>query len=245
MNNNDSFGRKVENFLTGKGFYIVLLACVCVIGISAWSLINAGVFSTDDSPVIDIDAPDVGNNSVNNVKDKINSTIIEDDENDVSVNGTEDDISSVNSSNEEEDTVETAAELTFVKPLEGEVSYGYSPDELIFNPTMSDWRVHTGIDFLADEGAEVCAVADGTVKEIYTDDLMGTTMVIDHGNGIVSIYSNLAEETAVMSGETVKAGDVIGTVGNTAIGESKQESHLHFSMKKDDEYCDPFEYIPQ
>ena len=39
----------------------------------------------------------------------------------------------------------------------------------------------------------VLAAADGTVSDIYADDLLGTTVVISHGGGIESVYSNLAE----------------------------------------------------
>ena len=108
---------------------------------------------------------------------------------------------------------------------------------------MADWRVHTGVDFAADLGEPVSAAGDGTVKKIYSDDLFGTTVIVDHGNGVCSIYSNRAATPAVSEGDTVSLGDTIGAVGDTAIGETGEVSHLHFAMEKDGARCDPFDYI--
>ena len=47
------------------------------------------------------------------------------------------------------------------------------------------------------------AAADGTVSDIYADDLLGTTVVISHGGGIESVYSNLAELPTVTVGQSV------------------------------------------
>ena len=58
---------------------------------------------------------------------------------------------------------------------------------------MKDYRTHSGVDIVGEEGAEVLAYTAGTVKEIYDDVLMGRTVVIEHEYGLVSYYMNLAE----------------------------------------------------
>ncbi len=112
-------------------------------------------------------------------------------------------------------------------------------------PCGGDWRVHDGVDIAADLGTQVRAPAGGTVSDFYTDDLMGTTVVILHADGVMSTCSNLAAPVAVEIGDTVLTGDIIGTVGRTAIAESEEASHIHLSMTKDGVSVDPLEYLPQ
>jgi murein DD-endopeptidase MepM/ murein hydrolase activator NlpD len=95
---------------------------------------------------------------------------------------------------------------------------------------MADWRTHAAIDIAAEIGTTVIAAASGTVKSVYSDDLYGTTVTIDHGGGLVSLYANLAALPAVSEGEYVGVGDVIGSVGATAIAEAGDVTHLHFAM---------------
>ena len=234
--------KKLENFIMGKGFYIVLGACVLVIAISAVSLIRAGVFSPEaDAPEIVTGNINAGNDTPSEPEVPTSSDGEKDDP--VSVFN-EADSEPVSSPDDVQDTppAQTAADV-FAAPVSGEVACGYSSDELIYSKTMADWRVHTGVDFAADLGEPVSAAGDGTVKKIYSDDLFGTTVIVDHGNGVCSIYSNLAATPAVSEGDTVSLGDTIGAVGDTAIGETGEVSHLHFAMEKDGARCDPFDYI--
>ncbi len=90
----------------------------------------------------------------------------------------------------------------------------------------------------------VVAAGDGEVVSVTQDDLYGTTVVIDHGSGIKTQYSNLADTPTVSPGDKVKGGDVIGSVGKTAICEIGQGSHMHFAMSRDGASVDPTTYIP-
>lgn len=91
---------------------------------------------------------------------------------------------------------------------------------------------------------EMTAASDGTVESITQDDLYGTTVTIDHGNGLKSTYSNLADKPTVKQGDSVGAGDVIGSVGATALCEVGQGSHVHIAMSKDGNSVDPTKYLP-
>ena len=63
--------------------------------------------------------------------------------------------------------------------------------ELLYDQTMADWRTHNGIDVQAEEGAAVKTAADGTVLSVTSDELMGTTVVIQHSGGYTTQYSSL------------------------------------------------------
>lgn len=136
------------------------------------------------------------------------------------------------------------APLVYTWPVRGEVLRGHSGDTLVYDETMGDWRVHAGVDIAADPGTNVFAAADGTVTAVDQHDLMGTTVVIDHGQGMVSRYSNLQAVPTVGVGDKVYTGTVIGAVGRTAIAESKAAAHLHFVMTRNGEPVDPLEYLP-
>ena len=143
------------------------------------------------------------------------------------------------------DTTPVVAEAPrlIVAPLEGEVVAAFSVSELQYDPTFEDWRIHDGVDIAAALGSAVLSASSGTVQSVTEDALMGVTVVIDHENGYQTTYCNLAENPAVMAGDAVSAGTVIGVVGDTALAESKRDSHLHFSVTKDGDVVDPNEYL--
>ncbi len=127
----------------------------------------------------------------------------------------------------------------YIFPVEGTLQKAYSGNTLVYSETMSDWRVHSGTDFSAEAGSDVLACADGIVEEVYTDARLGITVVLDHQNGIKSVYANLANGMLVEKGQHIRAGEIISTVGNSALYEAAEESHLHFEMLKDGEHIDP------
>ena len=134
--------------------------------------------------------------------------------------------------------------LTMVSPVVGRITKEHSLDMPVFSNTLNEWRVHTGIDISAEAGARVYAAADGVVKSVYSDPFLGKTVEIDHGNDIVSIYSNLSSDgIAVKEGDTVTSGALIGLVGDTSISELADESHLHFGVKVADVSVNPLDYI--
>ena len=99
--------------------------------------------------------------------------------------------------------------------------------------------VHKGIDIGGKLDAQVKAVADGTVTKVFTNDTMGITIVIDHGNDICTVYSNLSTDSMVETGDTVKQGQVISGIGDTALFECSDEAHLHFEVLKNGRNINP------
>lgn len=129
-------------------------------------------------------------------------------------------------------TIQTTAEaeMHFQPPVNGSVLKVFAVNSLIYSETLNQWMTHSGVDIACPKGTEVRCIADGTVENIYQDDLLGTTVVITHSNGLVSVYANLKEEVSVNIGDNVKSRDVIGAIGETAIGECLERSHLHFEI---------------
>ena len=130
-----------------------------------------------------------------------------------------------------------------VAPLRGEVLAAFSADALVYNAVLADWRTHEGVDIAAKPGAAVQASCAGTVAVVENDPLMGTTVVIDHGDGYHATYANLQARPTVEAGDDVTAGQVIGAVGTTAAAESALGPHLHFSVEKDGDTVDPNRYL--
>ena len=144
---------------------------------------------------------------------------------------------------EKDENIEEKKELKFEKPIDGEIIRDYTKDSLIYSPTLKEWVTHTGIDIKADKTTVVKAAESGTVKTIKNDPRFGITIVIEHSDGFQTVYSNLLTTEFVVEGENVEKGQSIGTVGNTAIFEIADESHLHFEIIKDSTQVDPNLYI--
>lgn len=137
-----------------------------------------------------------------------------------------------------------AAEEKFIMPVLGEITFDYSMDKLVYSKTLEDWRTHSGVDIAADRGTPVKAVAKGVVSSIKNDPRFGITVIIEHSNGIKTVYSNLASAEMVHPNQKIEQGEIIGSVGDTAIFESAERSHLHFEVLKNDEPVDPKDYLP-
>lgn len=137
------------------------------------------------------------------------------------------------------DTVEK-----YVMPL-GEYTMGQDfSDKLVYNQTLKQWRTHNGVDFIAEKGTEVLAVFGGKVKSVENTTLEGTVITIEQNDGITTIYKSLSADARVKEGDTVNAGDVIGTIDATMATEKKVGTHLHLEMKKDGAYLSPLDYLP-
>ncbi len=144
-----------------------------------------------------------------------------------------------------DDTIVDAPPLTFDLPMaDYTISMDYTIDgDFVYSSTMEEWTSHRGIDFIAKGSKDVKAVADGKVESVTVDDEYGTKIVIDHGNGLKSIYSSLAENTAVKKGDSVKKGTKIGEASDSFYLEWKEGPHVHFEMTKDGKNVSPREYL--
>lgn len=145
----------------------------------------------------------------------------------------------------------TTAESPYAKPYGGyftlpsgmKICGEYSDSELVFSKTMGDWRTHPAVDFAADEGAQVKAIAYGTVTAVGNDVLWGCVIEIDHGNGVKAKYCGFNEDTVcVKKGDTVKSGALLGYLG-TVPCEKAEGSHLHFEISYNGRNVEPLELM--
>ena len=144
---------------------------------------------------------------------------------------------------EPQQTVSAEEPMVMVSPLAGETAAVFSMDQLTYDATLGDWRTHDGIDIRAEAGPAGGGAAAGTVLSVEEDHRLGTTIVVDHHNGFVTTYASLQPDTAVLAGDSVSAGGIIGTVGNTSLSEAGLGAHLHFAVTENGEAVDPAELL--
>lgn len=129
----------------------------------------------------------------------------------------------------------------FRMPIDREIIKEYSSDTLIYSDTFCDWRKHDGIDIAADKGEKVLCAGAGKVKKVYTDDMLGKVVAVNHGNKIVTYYCGL-ETVQVQKGDVLTLGQTIGTLGEIP-SESADKPHLHFYVQKDSKTVDPIKTL--
>lgn len=235
-----------KKVLGGAGFYIVLLLCLAVVGVSGYMILfrdNAAA-EADSTPAVSASAPDADlfddldpNGPSQEILDP--QTPKETDDEDAPA-----EVPVEMPSVEVDDTPVTAtAPNLIVWPLRGTVVAAFSVDKLSYDETMGDWRTHAGIDLSAEVGTQVMAACAGTVSAVENDPLMGTTVVIKHDGGYQTTYANLQSVPTVKAGDTVTAGQIIGAVGSTAIAEAAEAPHLHFSVEKNGDVVDPQTFL--
>ena len=218
MSNNKKSGG-----MFGKGYYIALILCAAAIGISGYVYYRNAGQTEEVLQQQEVEAQ-------------------------VAVAATEEDVPAAvtQPATQPPETTTAPTEKKALKtamPLEGQQVAEYAMDCLSYNSTTRDWRVHDGVDIAAETGTQVKAAADGQVYTVYDDDSMGTTVVIRHEDGYVTVYASLAEEVAVSAGDTVALGQPIGTVGETALLENALGDHLHFAVLCNEEQMDPAEFL--
>lgn len=234
MENKTGSGGKT-GAMGGKGFYIVLFLCAAVIGVSSWILLSGAGTNVEDEAESVMSVTEVVVTSVPAPTPEAKEP----------ADAEEPTRSAEQTAAYELEEVFSEAVVSYVWPVQGGVEVPYAVETLLYDSTMADWRTHSGIDIACENGAQVMAAADGTVVSVIDDELYGTTVEIDHANGVHTIYSNLAAQPAVGEGDMVTMGQIIGSVGGTALGETNMVPHLHFAMELDGAPTNPIEYLPE
>ena len=258
--------RQAASIFGGMGFYIALLVCVLAAGVVGYfALLSNGSNETvpdggEDLLAVDQMEP-VGAEPVLGEEEPSARPVIANTPVAVSGERPEEDTPPVPETVETQAPVEipdTAPVMTVsdsvsrpeeqesisvVSPILGQTVAVFAADELVYDATLGDWRTHNGIDIEAPAGTAVSAAAAGAVLSVEEDSRMGTTVTIQHSGGYVTTYASLQPEVQVALGDSVSAGTVIGTVGNTSLTEAGLGAHLHFSVSRDGEAVDPEEFL--
>ena len=116
------------------------------------------------------------------------------------------------------------------------------------HPIYGNTRFHSGIDIGAGFGDTIMAAASGTVIYVETPvpgqnwggSGYGNYFIIDHGNGVSTLYAHCSN-VYVSNGQSVSAGEAVGTVGSTG---GSTGSHLHFEVRVNGDRVDPLGCLP-
>ena len=235
--------RQGWSFLGSTGFYIALVLCVMVTGVAGYFALFGGQEAATDA-----------NANVEDVVDERPTPTVqqpsEEAESSPAPEMPEADpkpVQVITPAVTPDPDLEVTAQAPsiVVSPLSGEMVSAFSMDALQYNETLGDWRTHDGIDISAAAGTAVVAASGGTVLSVTDDDRLGTTVVLSHPDGYETTYASLEASVSVAEGDSVSAGEQIGTVGNTSLTESALGAHLHFSVTRDGAPIDPAEYLPR
>lgn len=125
-----------------------------------------------------------------------------------------------------------------IRPVSGPVTSVYSRSRV--HPVFGTVRPHNGTDIGADYGVPIAAADGGVVIFSGWQSGYGNTVMLDHGNGLVTLYAHQSE-TAVSVGQEVSQGETIGYIGSTGYSTGP---HLHFEVRENGELRDPYNYAP-
>lgn len=265
MNKKPGFFQKAEQLLSGKGFYMVLLLCLVILGASGFFL-----YRTVSNLIPDMDEPASaqaevtipGPNTVETIDPNDSVDVLEEEPLDAEAVLSEEpqeaqpvdapaepEAQPVLEQPEAEPVSEPVENVTVPVsrpvlewPVIGEVVAAFSATELTYSEAMGDWRTHGGIDIAANVGTEVLSAAAGTVESIVNEPLTGTTLTLRHDGGMTTVYGNLDGDTlCVAEGDTVEAGALLGNVGSASV-ETAQPC-LHFAVTVDGQPVNPSDYL--
>lgn len=219
--------------LSTRGFYTILTVCALIIAASAWVLWSDATAPAEDETQASL--PIV--TPAESLPDLSEDTPVLSEETDDTDDTDEPDPEQQPDDTAPEQADDTAAETApapvetvsapiYVRPVAGAVITPFSGDELLFQPTFGDWRVHTGTDFAAEAGETVLALTDGTVQQVVEDGLYGTCVTLSHDADLTSTYCGITD-VRVAEGQAVAAGEALGTVAETIDAEAALGPHLH------------------
>jgi len=107
------------------------------------------------------------------------------------------------------------------------------------HPIFGYQRFHAGMDFAADYGSPIYAAQNGVVLFAGWYGGYGNTVILDHGNGVTTLYAH-ASQVYVQEGQNVTQGDVVASTGSTGLSTGP---HLHFEVRENGTPVDPMHYL--
>ena len=203
-------------------YYLILAACLLVIAAVTVTL----VFTVGKRNNL-TDGPQIEKPNTDDNKDPNDGKTPDDGKND---------------DDKKPDNKPTNSDDSWGLPLENaSITCGY---EFTFDKTLIRYAVHQGMDFEANAGDNVLAARAGTVTAVVTDNILNENYVtITHSDGVTSTYKYIVAKEGLKVGDTVKRGDVIGTVAEAGGMEMNDGEHLHFEVRVNGRTVDPDTYL--
>lgn len=131
----------------------------------------------------------------------------------------------------------------YIMPVEGDIIMEHCVDMPVYWQTLDQYMTHSGIDIACELETPVQVCDAGTVTKIDKESAMGITIEVNHGNGLISVYSNLSADGLIELGEVVTKGQVLGYVGQSSMFEFEDPDHLHFEIIKNGKAVNPADYL--
>ncbi len=231
---------KAINFIRKNVYYFVFLVCLAILSVITIALVltsNRNQLDNNNDPVIE--KPNENENNNGNENDGNQSG--ENNENNGN-NGNENEENKGNE-NENEEQKPVVSVIVFDLPVNGTIIKDYVSAGVVYNQTLNLYSGHKAIDFAGAEGTLVKAVYQGKIESIETSNLEGTTLVIDHGNGLKTLYNSIEVNENLEVGQTLNKGDELGVISTNNKLEYKDGPHLHFEVLENGKKIDPYKYL--
>ena len=127
-------------------------------------------------------------------------------------------------------------------PVTGDIVLKYSMDTTIYFKTLGMYKCNPAVNIAAEAGTNVGVAADGVVESVTYSEETGNTVAVAIGNGYVTTYG-LIDNVVVKKGDTVVAGQLLGTVSDPTAYYVEEGPNLYFMLTKDGEPADPAAYF--
>ena len=229
--NEIKFSEKMKKFFQSRAVVVTAVTLLVATGIIIAATVSANrakkPTTEDTTPITDTVAKDKETQAIPSVKDEVTLPTYNDGE-----------TQPVGADPEE-------PEAPLSLPVTGTLFKGHDSTLQVYSNTMGDYRIHLGLDIATAPEAPVYAAADGTVEKVWVDAMMGNCLAISHKDNTVTIYKNLDKNLAdgIAVGVTVKKGQTIGRVGDTAVIEMADDPHLHFEVTVNGLSVNPLDYF--
>ncbi len=221
---------KFPKLIGSTGFIVVMSCCLIAVGAAIWfavSRVNSVNEKGTTSPQSSYNSQQSSYNENTEMPEAVEPEVSAD------VNNSVEDVPYES----QESTASVEETRSFVLPVTGNVSKGYSDTALQYSATYGDMRLHTGIDILCENGTDIKSAGAGVVTSVTEDAHYGRTITIDHGDSITVKYCGFASIN-VSEGESVSAGTVIGTSGEVPC-ECSDKPHIHIEATLEGETVSP------
>ena len=222
---------KFTKFVTSTGFVATTACLLIAIGALSWFLLSKTSANQTQQ----------NNNSLNSsyqgTNDSYNNTVEIPDTSETPITDVDDEVDNVPYTEENTSSAPTTEKQTFVLPVTGNVSKGFSDTALQYSTTFGDMRLHTGIDILCKKGSDIKSVASGKVKSVVDDAHWGKVITIEYLENIIVKYCGM-ESVTIKENDNVATGDVIGTSGEIPC-ECADKPHIHIEVYVDGKITSP------
>lgn len=132
--------------------------------------------------------------------------------------------------------------VNFVAPIDYE-DYSVVYADIYHNETTGWWYRHKAVDFEAPAGTEVRCMADGTIESVSVSQELGNLIIVDHGDGLKTLYRFVEPVGELAAGQKVSKGEKLGEVATAYGSEARDGEHLHLEIVLNGDYVDPTDYL--